>query len=395
MKRGRLLVPIADMWRPLLLYVCGAALLVTLLGYRLGSLTPAFAQAELATKHAAISGKFIADNPLYIFHKSNLLVLQKLSPSSTAAIRLPSLVIAVVSIVAFFVILSKWYSHKVAVLGTVLFASSSWLLHGARLATFDINYVMPLLLVFLLSSLFKARYAKLVTIAALLTGLFIAYIPGMIWGLALLAFWQRRQLKKITWRVPLWWHSLLLVGVLVGLLPLFWSFFNNPRLIMSWTGLPEHWPSVTSYVKNLVNIPTELFIASSGNPLYNIGRVPLLDAFTAALVVLGGFAYWHYKTLDRSKFMLAATITGILLIALNGPVRLSWLIPIIYLLAAEGIAFLLQQWFTVFPRNPVARWIGFVVLGLAVSITAFYHIQNYFVAWPNTPETRQAFSHQP
>jgi uncharacterized protein YqhQ len=83
-----------------------------------------------------------------------------------------------------------------------------------------------------------------------------------------------------------------------------------------------------------------------------------------------------------------------LLVALNGPVPLSILIPFAYILIAAGITFMLQQWFTVFPRNPVAKNIGVAIMTLAVVTTTFYHINHYYVAWPNAPQTIKTYNQQ-
>jgi uncharacterized membrane protein YoaK (UPF0700 family) len=77
---------------------------------------------------------------------------------------------------------------------------------------------------------------------------------------------------------------------------------------------------------------------------------------------------------------------------LGGSLSLALLLPIIYFVAANGIAAMLVSWFTVFPRNPVARSIGLILITAAVLITCVFHVKRYFVAWPNASETTQAFS---
>jgi hypothetical protein len=55
------------------------------------------------------------------------------------------------------------------------------------------------------------------------------------------------------------------------------------------------------------------------------------------------------------------------------------------------VALLLQQWFTVFPRNPLARLIGVLMVSLLVVLSAYYNTRHYFVAWPKNSQTEQVF----
>jgi hypothetical protein len=51
----------------------------------------------------------------------------------------------------------------------------------------------------------------------------------------------------------------------------------------------------------------------------------------------------------------------------------------------------MAQWFTVFPRNPIARGSGIAVICLMLFFSVLYQTRVYFVAWPHTTATRQAF----
>jgi len=53
---------------------------------------------------------------------------------------------------------------------------------------------------------------------------------------------------------------------------------------------------------------------------------------------------------------------------------------------------MLQQWFTVFPRNPFARSAGAILMTIVVLLAAYNGFSQYFIAWPNTPETKAVFT---
>lgn len=93
--------------------------------------------------------------------------------------------------------------------------------------------------------------------------------------------------------------------------------------------------------------------------------------------------------------LLAMYLIGALLFALGGPVGISILVPIVYLMVAAGFGYLLHEWLLVFPRNPLARSLGFGLLGIAVTLTCVYNLRTYFVAWPHNPATKAAFHKSP
>jgi hypothetical protein len=65
--------------------------------------------------------------------------------------------------------------------------------------------------------------------------------------------------------------------------------------------------------------------------------------------------------------------------------------PFIFIMVAGGMALMLQQWFTVFPYNPVAKTLGAILMTLAVLVTSYYTITQYYIAWPNAPETKTVY----
>ncbi len=108
------------------------------------------------------------------------------------------------------------------------------------------------------------------------------------------------------------------------------------------------------------------------------------------MALLGTISLVKDHKLDRSRMMLATTLVSVGLIAFGGLDKLVILIPTIYILASLGIAHMINSWLDVFPRNPLARNVGVGIICTVVAFTSFYHLNRYFVAWPNTPETIHA-----
>jgi hypothetical protein len=120
-------------------------------------------------------------------------------------------------------------------------------------------------------------------------------------------------------------------------------------------------------------------------------RLPILDFFSLIMMVLGALFYAKHIRAPRTRMLLILFILGAALFALGGPVTISILVPLMYLLVTAGFGYLLHEWLLVFPRNPLARSLGFSLLGIAVSLSCIYNLRAYFVAWPHNSATEAAF----
>jgi hypothetical protein len=388
------MLPFADMWRPLLGTLALLSIAIALLSFRLGTLTPNLSQPEVESRTASRSVRTMASNPLHIHQKTGQYLMQKAGQTHPAAMRLPSVIVALAVVVAMYALLKLWYTRRIALLGSLLVITSSWFLHAARLAAPDINYMIPFVFAIGAVLLVKKRLSLIGSVLLAFFAATLIYVPGMIWLLLAGILWQRRTIKHSIKRLTLQWRASLGIACLLCLLPLVWAFSQHPNLILTWLGLPETIPSFTAYVRNFIDIPIRLFIKNEVNPVYGLGQLPLLDAFTGAMTVLGLFASYFRLRLERTKLVLGAGVIGSILVALGGPVSMTILLPSVYILAASGVALMIQQWLTVFPRNPFARWLGIVLVTTAVCMTGFYQGSRYFIAWAKAPETRAVFEHQ-
>ncbi|MBA3758704.1 hypothetical protein H0X10_03680 [Candidatus Saccharibacteria bacterium] len=196
-------------------------------------------------------------------------------------------------------------------------------------------------------------------------------------------------------RVPLWFNALIGLTGAVLLFPLVWSLTKDQSLIKPLLGLPESVPSINQLITNAINIPRHIFVRGPSNPEKWLPGTSYLDIFSTMMLFIG--AYWSFFKLglDRVRATFGVIILGSILITVGGPISIALLLPFLYLLITAGMTFMLQQWFTVFPRNPIARTIGTSLLSLAVLVSVFYNINHYFIAWPNTPSVRQTFSRPP
>lgn len=381
-----------ESWRQILLVTLVSLGILFLLTFQLGSLVPGLSVNEVKFVQSADSGKDIIDNPLFFPQKIMVYSLIKVGLDSSAFVRLPSVVLAFAASVCLFLILRNWYTKRIAILGCGLLCTSSWLLGTGRLALSDASYLMLLPVLWFCFLLFTTRRTTTVWLLLSLLAAFSLYIPGALWFIVLILLWKSPSVWRVSKDIK-WWIKV--IGGLLFLLvltPLIWSMVQQPDTILTSLGLPEN-------VNALMHIPLEalyvikhLVLIAPFDPEHTIGRLPLLDVFTAAMVGLGLYNLRFQLKLARAQLQMAVLLLLWLLVA-GGGVNIVALLPIVYVLAAGGIAFLLKQWVTVFPRNPIAQTVGTTLLSLCVVLVSFYHINRYFIAWPQTPATRITFRH--
>jgi len=333
----------------------------------------------------------IANNPINAPHKLGQLAIRNIGRDGAVAARIISAGFGLLSVYLFFSIARRWFTLRIAFFGTMLFATSSWVLQTIRNATPDVMLFGSLALV--LCGLWL-RFGAKRSIAWIATGLVTAiclYIPGLVWFVVGFVVWQFPAITKELRRTPPISSVLSGLFFLLLLTPLFGAIVRDISVLRALAGLPQFFIGWQAFAINLVDAPLQLFVRGPHNPALWLGRLALLDIFTTAMFVLGVYSLYLGRTLDRIKLLSGAFIIGVILVALNGPINITILLPFVYISVTSGLRFFLQRWFTVFPRNPLARSIGLVLIVAAIVVSAAYNTARYFVAWPAAPATQSAF----
>ena len=373
-----------------------AVVLAGLLLYRLGSLTGGLDSSEVQLTATSSSWHNLIHNPLNLpLTAIQWLVFAVVPHHGQTITRLPSVILGLLSLWSFAYILRRWYGIKTAVLGTILFAFSSWFLHASRLAAPNILFVWGVLTL-LVIHIWVDRATKPLTIMAALTGTaLLLYIPGMVWLVLINYFWQGGVVRDQLRLMKQWWQWLLTIIIFAGLIALLgWTFWQDTSLIRTWLGAPTHFGSPLTILKQFVKVPWYVFYHAPNKPQLWLTRVPLLDIFSAVMFGLGAYFYARHWQAPRTRLLASFILIGAALYALGGPVTLSIILPIIYIVLIAGVAYILHEWFQVFPLNPLARGVGIILLSAVVILVCFYHVRSYFVAWPHNPETVSVFDHR-
>jgi hypothetical protein len=309
--------------------------------------------------------------------------------------RIVSVIYGLFATLLLFLVLKRWYTVQIAVVGSLLFITSSWVLAISHQATAAILLVFtPLLLLAALARYVSKRRSTYASFLLLVVSLAIAaYVPYMFWvilavlGVAIFVY-HRYVLTYKNWQL------VLSAGIYFTLLlPMAVSLAQYPGQLRELTGIPEQFPSITQYLSNFAEQIYSIFIFTKPFPEYFAGNLPLLDIFSASMVILGIYHFRKFMPKRRSISVFVTLILLLIIVPLSPVLKLSMtvLIPFIYIFIPSGINELLRQWFEYFPRNPLARNGAVIVIVIVISMATFYNLQRFYVAWPNAEETKASY----
>lgn len=369
-----------------------------LLTYRLAYLPGRhLSYAELKVMEQSSSWEAIISNPMFLPVKVLHHVIELgLGHNTNIASRLPSVILAYLTLVLFAYILYKWYGKRTAILGSIAFAVSAWFLHVGRSGSFDIAYLLavPLLLTAYLI-LYNANNRSRAIWFWLVSIMLLLYSPGLVWLVAILVILQREELKQGWEELRFAGYRILLtlLGVVLAL-PLVYGFYMNlsNSYFLNWLGITTTVPSIFDPLISVGYSIISIFVKSPTNPAIWLGHLPILDVFMVVMFAMGAYFYSIHWRAGRSRMLLTFLIITIALIAAQGRVTRSLMVPILYLVAAGGMAFALHLWLRIFPRNPLARGFGIFLISLALALSCLYNLRLYFVAWPHNQATREVYS---
>lgn len=370
-----------------------ALFLATLLLYKLATLVGGMSAAEMVTAKTPVGWHGIWLQPLELPLKAVRSVVFFLREDHGQFLtRLPNALFGAAAIVTLGWVVSSWHNRRTTMLTMLLFATSAWVLHVSRVATSDVLYLWALPMLLLVQILLH-RYGtnRLAWYGILSIWGILLYIPGLVWLIAAQAVLQRKQIKQAWSGLGSWVYKAFSVLVFSVWLPLLIVGLTRTNGLMTWLGLPTDFASPLTVLRQIAAVPFHLLVIGPQYPDIWLGRLPILDAFTLMMCLLGAYFYASHWRSSRSRALGVTIIIGIVLIGLGGPVKLSLLVPILYVGVATGIAYILQTWLKVFPRNPLARGLGIGLVCFAVALSCVHNLRAYFVAWPHNDTTKTTF----
>lgn len=382
--------------RRLILWLIAALAVVSwLLLYKLGNLVGGMSRGEMSSAAAPVGWHGIYHQPLGLPLKAVRSVVFAASPDHGQTLsRVPNAVFGLLAIVSFGTLIRIWHGRRTAVLATLLFASAAWTLHVSRLASFDVLYLWAIPTLICSHYILRKHYRNpLAWYGNIAVWGMLLYVPGMVWFIIADIILQRNALADGWRHHKRWWQRLLTLIASMVWLPLLALDLTRSGQLLQWLGLPSHFAPPMTMLKQFAAVPVHLFIRGPQYPELWLGRAPIMDVLTLVLCVLGIYFYATRLTASRSRYLLILALVGFVLVGLGGSVPLSVMVPLLYVAAATGLAYLLRDWLKTFPNNPLARSLGVGLVVCAVAVSCLYNYRAYFVAWPHSPATKPVFQY--
>lgn len=383
-------------WRGVVVTILVATLAIATLGLQLNTLIEGQNQLEKITLErlsvAPQPWERAVNTPYYV----PSYIIGKVTGNPLVAARTVSVFYALAATACLFFVIKFWFNVRYATIGALLFTTSSWVLHISHLASPLILLVFtPLFVLASISWFWRTKSKTFLAFMAVVASLvFAAHVPYMLWligiGIVFLATLAKQRLRHLKL-----WH--IVVASVFGLafaIPLILSLIAAPGQILELLGIYDIVPTFSAYLSNLAWTISQLFFVSEPLPYLHLGKLPLLDIFSSAMFALGLYYYatrWRHR---RSMMLFSSTLILLLLVPLTKVYQLSSavLLPVVFIFVISGIVEFTNQWLSYFPRNPWARTVGISLVVAAIGLTSFYHLQRYFIAWPQAPVTISSYA---
>jgi hypothetical protein len=312
--------------------IIGLALvfLLFILLYKLGSLNKGISLGEVSAAHLSVGWHGIYNDPLNmplkLLRSIDYFLFKTHGQSLT---RLPNVIVGLISILSFSYLVYLWHGVRNAVFASLLFATSAWTLHTSRLASYDVDYYLAILWIFLSYALLKQKEISLKAwYFCLFAWGIILTIPGCIWLVLIMLVRQRELIVKNFKEVSQTIVQKVIAIVLSFIwLPLIVIDLLRPIQAKLWLGLPAHFASVTRLLKQFVAVPAHIFIRGPQYPQLWLGKAPLLDGFSLVMALIGIYFYVKHWQSNRAMMLAGLFVVCWILIALGGPVSFSLIVP--------------------------------------------------------------------
>ncbi len=306
-------------------------------------------------------------------------------------IKLPSLILALLSALGLIMLLRRWFKPNIAVMASLIAISTSQFIYIAQLGAPSIMYIFwPIALLLLGTQVTRVqKWRFLWKILFALTAALSLYTPLSIYPLLAiaLAIALHPHLRAIVRKLS---HTrLAVIGVIFLLVsaPLIYLIVLRPQLAVELLGIPPIWPPALS--DNIATLINQYFIfwqPNSGSvmtPVYGLG--------TALIICMGLYRLVRTRETTRSYLIIIWLVCLLPVLLFNPALTAVTLVPSVLILAA-GLTSLIGYWYRLFPRNPYARVAGLIPVAILMSALLVSGLTRYAYGYHYNPAMVEQFS---
>lgn len=348
------------------------------------------AEMESVVESQKVTRNFIGDGqvidlPYHALQKACI----SLFGLSLYTIKLPSIIIAVLTGLFLILLLNRWFKSDVAIIGSILTTLSTAFLFISGFGAPIIMYVFWLAVILWLGSKIignENTHPMLVISFAFCTALSL-YTPHMLYislGIALAGITHPhlrecvKQLKAYQLIISVAVFILVLAPLALG------CIFNTDTLVKL---VFTH-----NFNEFIFNVSTAFAPFFSFITAYDsVFLAPLFGLATVALIIIGVLASIGKLFTSRNTVVSLLVIYAILVSGLNQNAAISIVIPIAILTTA-GIESIIQKWHSLFPENPYAHIIGTLPVVAVILFIIFADLSHFIFGYHYTPAVANNFN---
>lgn len=389
-------------WR----YVIGYTLIGLLLAGMLifaglsvpGGLTPEEMKAAVRSEDVSLLNPAtwaVPSLPFYLLQKNIFLLFGV----TEFTIKLPSLLIALMSAIGLILLLRRWFKPNIAILASFIAITTGQFLFVAQNGVPGVAYIFwPIVLLLLGTQVtrgkrFRFMWKLLFAAAAALS----LYNPLSIYPLIaiVLAVSLHPHLRNAVRRLSKWKVSVCIILAAVIVAPLVYTIIRVPEYGLALLGVPTSlglstpapWPP--NILENAGILAKQYF--TFWEPSNSNLMTPVFGLGSILLIALGLYRLIRTRETTRSYLIIIWLILLIPVLLVNPRFTSVTFVPAVLLLAA-GLTSLIGYWYRLFPFNPYARIAGLLPLIFLIAVLMGSGLDRFVYGYHYDPNTAIKFS---
>jgi len=306
-------------------------------------------------------------------------------------IKLPSLILALLSAIGFILLLRRWFKPNIAVLTSLIAITTGQFLFIAQQGATGILYVFwPVLLLLLGTQITRGKkFRFLWKILFAITAALSLYTPLSVYPLIAIALATvlHPHLRNAVRKLSKFRLTVVLILFIIVLIPLVYGIVISPQLGLTLLGVPTVFPP--DYSANVVTVLNQYF--AFWKPGTTTLMTPVFGLGSVILILLGVYRIIRTRETTRSYLIIIWIICLSPVLLFNPAFTSVTFVPSMLLLAA-GLTSLIGYWYRLFPLNPYARITGLIPIVILVFALSVSGLARYVYGYHYSPTQAALFS---
>lgn len=321
-------------------------------------------------------------------------LLQRISFSlfdvTTLSIKLPSILLGLLSAVGIVMLLRSWFHENVAIIAALITLTASQFIFSVQDGTPGIMYILLPVWILLSAMMVSRQIGKrslweFLLMAALALSLYTPLSVYIILAL-LSATLLHPHLRFIVGRLS---KQKLIIATLTSLIllaPLITALILRPSLALVLLGVPDTMPDLQANAIELARQYLGFLSPGNGEQIR-----PIYTLTTLGFILLGFTRLFTTKYTARSYIITSWIILLVPILLLNPTTTTITFVPVM-LLVGMGGEVLLSRWYRLFPRNPYARVAGLIPITILIAGITLSGAERYLYGYHYNPVIAGNFS---